>query len=39
VNGFDPQTKLVVFMYTFSVSLAFALTAFVPLMLLLHWLF
>jgi hypothetical protein len=39
MNGLDPQAKLVVFMYTFSVSLAFALTAFVPVMLLLHWLF
>ena len=39
MNGFDPHTKLVVFTYTFSVSLAFALTAFVPVLLLLHWLF
>jgi hypothetical protein len=39
MNGSDPHTKLVVFMYTFSVSLAFALTGFVPIMLLLHWLF
>jgi hypothetical protein len=37
--GSDPHSKVVVLMYTFSVSLAFALTAFVPLMLLLHWLF
>jgi hypothetical protein len=35
----DPHTKLVIFAYTFSVSLGFALSAFVPLMLLLHWLF
>lgn len=39
MNGSDPHTRLVVFMYTFSVSLAFALSAFVPVMLLLHWLF
>jgi hypothetical protein len=39
VNGMDPRTRAVVFMYTFSVSLAFSLTAFVPIMLLLHWLF
>jgi hypothetical protein len=37
--GPDPHTRVVIFTYTFSVSLAFALTAFVPLMLLLHWLF
>ena len=37
--GPDPHTKLVMFAYTFSVSLGFALSAFVPLMLLLHWLF
>jgi hypothetical protein len=35
----DPRTRAVVFMYTFSVSLAFSLTAFVPIMLFLHWLF
>ena len=39
MNGMDPRTRTVVFMYTFSVSLAFSLTAFVPIMLLLHWLF
>jgi hypothetical protein len=37
--GQDPHSQLVIFAYTFSVSLAFALTAFVPVMLLLHWLF
>jgi hypothetical protein len=37
--GPDPHTWLVIFTYRFSVSLAFSLTAFVPVMLLLHWLF
>jgi hypothetical protein len=37
--GPDPHTKLIMFAYTFSVSLGFALSAFVPIMLLLHWLF
>jgi hypothetical protein len=39
MGGPDPHTRLMMFAYTFSVSLAFALTAFVPIMLLLHWLF
>lgn len=39
MNGMDPQSRVVVSVYTFSVSLAFALTAFVPVMLFLHWLF
>jgi hypothetical protein len=39
MSGHDPHSRLVVLAYTFSVSLAFSLTAFVPVMLLLHWLF
>jgi len=39
MNGHDPHTQLILFTYRFSVSLAFSLTAFVPVMLLLHWLF
>jgi hypothetical protein len=39
MNGLDPHSRVVVLTYTFSVSLAFALTAFVPVMLFLHWLF
>lgn len=39
MNGMDPRTRAVVLMYTFSVSLAFSLSAFVPVMLFLHWLF
>jgi hypothetical protein len=39
MNGHDPHTRAVIFTYTFSVSLAFALTAFVPVMLFLSWLF
>jgi hypothetical protein len=37
--GQDPHSQLVIFVYTFSTSLGFALSAFVPVMLLLHWLF
>jgi hypothetical protein len=39
MRNHDPHTRVVVLTYTFSVSLAFALTAFVPVMLFLHWLF
>jgi hypothetical protein len=35
----DPHSRVVILTYTFSVSLAFSLTAFVPVMLFLHWLF
>ena len=35
----DPRTRAVILTYTFSVSLAFSLTAFVPVMLFLHWIF
>jgi hypothetical protein len=39
MRGNDPRTRVVILTYTFSVSLAFSLTAFVPVMLFLHWLF
>jgi hypothetical protein len=39
MNGHDPHSRLVILTYTFSVSLAFSLSAFVPVLLFLHWLF
>lgn len=39
MNGDDPHSRLVIMTYTFSVSLAFSLSAFVPVLLFLHWLF
>jgi hypothetical protein len=39
MSGHDPHSRVVIFTYTFSVSLAFALSAFVPVMLFLHWIF
>ena len=39
MSGHDPQSRLVILTYTFSVSLAFSLSAFVPVLLFLHWLF
>jgi hypothetical protein len=39
MNGNDPHTRLIILTYTFSVSLAFSLSAFVPVLLFLHWLF
>jgi hypothetical protein len=39
MKGHDPRTRAVILTYTFSVSLAFSLTAFVPVMIFLHWVF
>jgi hypothetical protein len=39
MRGHDPRTRAVILTYAFSVSLAFSLTAFVPVMVVLHWLF
>jgi hypothetical protein len=39
MSGHDPHSRAVILTYAFSVSLAFSLTAFVPVLLFLHWIF
>jgi hypothetical protein len=39
MSGHDPHSRIVVMTYAFSTSLAFSLSAFVPVLLFLHWLF